>query len=213
MKKNKVFALMTASLLVVSGCSTDVLGNKAVESFNKIAEKEASYIEVEELEPEKTVYRYTLSDNSSSFFWGDRTGISVDIKPFKEAGLDISKLPKEMIEADKLIIEFEQAESKAGEDSNKAFKSFVKDNRDAVGYHAQLDHFGIKLGNGNMFEWAQDIEKNDKDVVFVINPEMIAGYGADVTKIEGWVYADVEMMNDKGEKIIEKKLLKPFDLE
>lgn len=213
MKKNKVFALMTASLLVVSGCSTDVLGNKAVESFNKIAEKEASYIEVEELEPEKTVYRYTLSDNSSSFFWGDKTGISVDIKPFKEAGLDISKLPKEMIEADKLIIEFEQAESKAGEDSNKAFKSFVKDNRDAVGYHAQLDHFGIKLGNGNMFEWAQDIEKNDKDVVFVINPEMIAGYGADVTKIEGWVYADVEMMNDKGEKIIEKKLLKPFDLE
>ena len=64
-----------------------------------------------------------------------------------------------------------------------------------------------------MFEWAQDIEKNDKDVVFVINPEMIAAYGADVTKIEGWVYADVEMMNDKGEKITEKKLLKPFDLE
>ena len=213
MKKNKVFALMTASLLVVSGCSTDVLGNKAVESFNKIAEKEASYIKVEELEPEKTVYRYTLSDNSSSFLWGDKTGISVDIKPFKEAGLDISKLPKEMIEADKLIIEFEQAESKAGEDPGKAFKNFVKDNRDAIGYHAQLDHFGIKLGNGNMFEWAQDIEKNDKDVVFVINPEMIAEYGADVTKIEGWIYADVEMMNDKGEKITEKKLLKPFDLE
>ena len=200
MKKNKVFALMTASLLVVSGCSTDVLGNKAVESFNKIAEKEASYIKVEELEPEKTVYRYTLSDNSSSFFWGDKTGISVDIKPFKEAGLDISKLPKEMIEADKLIIEFEQAESKAGEDLGKAFKNFVKENRDAIGYHAQLDHFGIKLGNGNMFEWAQDIQKNDKDVVFVI-------------KIEGWIYADVEMMNDKGEKITEKKLLKPFDLE
>lgn len=212
MKRNKLVILTTAALLFISGCSTDVLGNKAVESFNKIAEKEASYVTVEELEPEKAVYRYTLSDQSSSFFWGEETGISVDIAPFEKAGLDVSKLPEGMVSEDKLVIELEQAEAKPTQTPDKAFESFVKDNRDAVGYHAQLDHFGIKLGNGNKFEWAQDIDKNDKDVVFVINPDMIAEYGADVTKIEGWVYADVEMMNDKGEKITEKKLLKPFDL-
>jgi len=64
-----------------------------------------------------------------------------------------------------------------------------------------------------MFEWAQDVNSNDIDIVFVLNPMMLSEYGTDVSKIEGWVYTDVEMMNDDGEKVIEKKLLKPFNLE
>mgnify|MGYP003614764389 FL=1 len=76
-----------------------------------------------------------------------------------------------------------------------------------------MDHFGIKLGNGNMFEWAQDTASNDKDIVFVLDPEFIGQYGADVANIEGWLYADVEVMDEDGKLVTVKKLLKPFDLE
>lgn len=45
----------------------------------------------------------------------------------------------------------------------------VEKSRDSIGYHAALDHYGIDLENGNMFEWAKDISTNDKDIVFVLN--------------------------------------------
>ena len=61
-----------------------------------------------------------------------------------------------------------------------------------------MDHFGVKLGGGNMFEWAKDLEINvttkqaqDKDIVFVLSPEPLIAAGVDPQKVEGWLYSPV----------------------
>ena len=156
----------------------------------------------------------TAPDGSSGFFWGKNTGISVDAQPFIDAGLDISKLDPQNLVEGKLIVSVENpGYEEKSDDPSQEFSSFVSSARDSVGYHAPMDHFGIKLGNGNMFEWAQDTASNDKDIVFVLDPEFIGQYGADVANIEGWLYADVEVMDEDGKLVTVKKLLKPFDLE
>ena len=94
-----------------------------------------------------------------------------------------------------------------------SFNQIVKTRRDVIGYHEKLDHYGISLGNGNMFEWAKDMSKNDKDIVFVLNPQPFIDAGVKPEKVEGWAFAKVEVkdMNGKSEEV--DKLLKPFDLQ
>jgi hypothetical protein len=88
----------------------------------------------------------------------------------------------------------------------------VEKYRPMIGYHAPLDHYGIGLGEGNMFEWAKDMAKNDKDLVFVLNPEPLIQAGVDPAKIEGWVFARVPVKDPSGKSIEVDKFLKPYDL-
>lgn len=54
-------------------------------------------------------------------------------------------------------------------------------------------------------------ENQDKDIVFVLNPEPLISAGADPEKVEGWVYTQVEVEeNGKTEQVW--KFLKPFNL-
>ncbi len=144
-----------------------------------------------------------------------------DAAPFVAAGLDVAKLPaadgiKYEIEDGKFRLHFELGPDKFSPDARKSiaatFAELVKFQRSRVGYHAQLDHYGIKLGNGNMFEWAKDTATNDKDIVFVLNPEPFIAAGIDPAKVEGWLFAKVETMDESGKAIQVDKLLKPFDL-
>jgi hypothetical protein len=99
-----------------------------------------------------------------------------------------------------------------------AYEQIVNKYRDSINYHTSLDHYGVKLGDGNMFEWAKDMKTNgydnsnqDKDIVFVLNPEPLAAAGVAPEKVEGWAYAQVQVEeNGKTEQVW--KLLKPFDL-
>ena len=93
-----------------------------------------------------------------------------------------------------------------------AYEQIVKLYRESVGYHAALDHYGVSLGDGNMFEWAKDMSTNDKDIVFVLNPEPFINAGVDPDAIEGWVFAKVTVDVD-GKPTEVDKILKPFDLE
>ncbi|MBN2876335.1 MAG: hypothetical protein JXL85_01655, partial [Bacilli bacterium] len=83
---------------------------------------------------------------------------------------------------------------------------------DLVGYHAALDHYGLSLQDGNVFEWAADVNTNDKDIVFVLNPQTLIDAGANVEAVEAWIFAEVEIMNADGTMKMVPKLLKPFDL-
>ncbi len=51
--------------------------------------------------------------------------------------------------------------------------------RGSISYHMALDHYGVALGGGNMFEWAKDLGANDKDIVFVLDPEPLIAAGVD----------------------------------
>jgi hypothetical protein len=137
-----------------------------------------------------------------------------------DAGLDVTKLDASIFsinaETNKLLVIGNLGDEAVSVDATKsmttAVEGVVKDYRDSVGFHAKLDHYGIAMGNGNMFEWASDMATNDKDIVFVLNPEPFINAGADPAKIAGWAYAEVEVMDENDKPILVYKLLKPFDL-
>ena len=80
-----------------------------------------------------------------------------------------------------------------------------------IGYHIALDHYGVDLGGGNMFEWARDLDKNDKDIVFVLDPQPLITAGVKPEAVAGWVFAKVPVMSG-GKNVEVDKFLKPFDL-
>jgi len=145
-----------------------------------------------------------------------------DAAPFIAAGLDVAKLPmvdgiKYQIEDGRFMLHFELGNDAFAADAAKSFDAtfaeIVRTQRSRIGYHEKLDHYGISLGDGNMFEWAKDMSKNDKDIVWVLNPAPFIAAGVDPAKIEGWVFAKVETKDDKGKTIFVDKLLKPFNIQ
>ena len=88
----------------------------------------------------------------------------------------------------------------------------MKLDRESVGYHSALDHYGITVADGSLFEWAKEMSKNDKDIVFVVDPKILIDAGVDPAKVEGWVYDKVPLEDARGRKFEAEKFLRPFDL-
>ena len=218
--KNKLILLaFVAILLTLVGCQeTDVVVAGGVKSFTE-------FVAVEELNATLTVDNYHQFNAPSGDFFALSTSpqttnkdiyASIDVNPFVNAGLNTDALPDgyEVIE-DRLIIYSDFTNEQYSQKNPSAvdvLKGLIKANRQRFGYHDAMDHFGIELGNGNMIEWAADLSTNDKDLVFVVEPSILVAAGLNPEAVEGWVYADVTVMDAQGNKSTVKKLLKPFDL-
>jgi hypothetical protein len=147
--------------------------------------------------------------------------VSFDARPFLAAGLNPSLLPAgAQVEGDgasaRVVMRYDKG---AGTSSNgaesqpaQALQDLVHNHRAMVGYHSALGHFGLMLGGGNMVEWAKDQQGNDKDLVFVLNPQPFADAGVDVANVQGWVLADVPVMDAQGRKSTARKLLRFYNL-
>ena len=221
--KTKIIAvlLMIVSVLTITACqSTDVVGKYASSSFEALLKKIPDSVSYDNSNNGWSL----VSPTGERFIWSKDLSVSssdvmleFDAKPFIDAGLNTSKLAEEInINADKIVIKAELGDNKF-EYSNEptpsdSFNQIIKARRDLIGYHDALDHYGISIGSGNMFEWAKDMNTNDKDIVFVLNPEPFINAGVDPEKIEGWIYAQIEMMGRDGRPEKVYKLLKPFDL-
>ncbi len=147
--------------------------------------------------------------------------LSLDAAPFLAAGLDPARLAGGpgygySLEDGRLVLRFELGDAKfppeASGSFQAAFDALVGARRDVLGYHAALDHYGLALGGGNAFEWAKDAAKNDKDLVWVLDPAALVAAGLDPAAVEGWVFAEVEVMDAEGRKQLVEKLLRPYDL-
>jgi hypothetical protein len=147
--------------------------------------------------------------------------VTLDARPFLAAGLDPSLLPAGVqLDGDgahaSLVMRYEVGTGTFSDAADsqpvQALQDLVRNHRTMLGYHAALGHFGLALGGGNMVEWAQDQHANDKDLVFVLNPQPFADAGVDVANVQGWVLADVSMMDAQGRKSTERKLLKFYNL-
>lgn len=226
MKKKKRFILLLLILILalpLAACaSTDVIGKESVNSFEKIlGALENNVAEYEE----NSGWALTSPDGSERFIWytaesGSGTAyaalLEVDAQPFIDAGLDTAGLPDGYLVGDKII-----AGGTLGEESQEfksetpfaAFEKIVELYRERIKYHADLDHYGVDLGDGNMFEWAKDIGTNDKDIVFVLDPKVLTDAGVDPEKVEGWVFAKVKVMDEDGKPIEVDKFLKPFSIQ
>ena len=62
-----------------------------------------------------------------------------------------------------------------------------------------------------MFEWAKDMSINDKDMVFVVNPEPFIKAGVDPQNLSGWIFTKIPVEKD-GKTVEVDKFLKIFDL-
>ncbi|MDR0551480.1 MAG: hypothetical protein LBG72_05635 [Spirochaetaceae bacterium] len=140
--------------------------------------------------------------------------LKIDAKPFLDAGWDTGKLNGWDFADGKLTyrLNFDKNTPSVSASPLEAYKHILKNYRSIVGYHAALDHYGINLGDGNLLEWAKDMSINDKDIVFVLNPEPFIAAGVDPSRIEGWSFAKVTVDDENGKPVQVDKILKPFDL-
>ena len=220
-KKSILIPVLLVATVIFAGCTSqlDVVADKSISSFESVINELPI-----EADSEDSSWILTAPDNSAKFLWSKDFSsttdydvkLELDSQPFINAGLDISKLPEGAIYGDKIILGTDLSDEKltyTGEATPlDSYKKIVEKSRDNIGYHAALDHYGIDLENGNMFEWAKDISTNDKDIVFVLNPQMFIDAGVNPQEVEGWVFAKVETMDKDGKKIEVDKFLKPFDL-
>lgn len=221
-KKIILMVTVLVILLIFSGCTKlDVVGRIAVSSFEEVVN---TIPEPVTFDKENESWALLAPDKSVRFLWSRDFSaniaydvqLEIEAKPFLEAGLDLSKLPEGMIQKDKIIVGRNLGKDSfvyEGEVSPVVtFKKMVNQYPNVIGYHSAMDHFGVNLGSGNLFEWAKDMRKNDKDIVFVLDPEVFINAGTKVEQIEGWVYTIVETMDKNGKMVEVPKLVKPFDL-
>lgn len=219
MRKSKKLFIGILSISIVlmfglTGCTyLDVIGNNSIDKFNELLQMDTKAINIKK---ENKEYQLSTHDGSGSLEWGEKTiSMRFDSKPFIQAGVSMSSLPENMVDGEYIVIEVNVAEGKGIGDKEgimSSFESIVEANRGAIGFHQSMGHYGYDFGNGNAFEWAQDFKRNDKDIVFVLNPEPFISAGADITAIEGFNYAEVELMEETGEMVMKYKLLKPVNL-
>lgn len=223
-RKILLMALSLAAILSLTACKNklDVIGEQSIKSFDAIITEMGNSVTVD------TAFggwSLEAPDGEARFLWSQDFNkttekdilLEVNAKPFINAGLDVTKLPEGMVVEDTIIVGTNLGSDvltyKNDATPTASYEQIVNLYRDNIKYHTALDHFGVDLTNGNMFEWAKDMTINDKDIVFVLNPEPLIKAGVNPDKVEGWVFAKVESMDETGKKIEVDKFLKPFDLD
>lgn len=232
-----VLAVILVIIFKNAGGTLDVVGKESVTSFNAVLQTVPEKVEADEM---NVGWSLTAPDDSVRFIWSEDYSksplhdvmLELDAKPFLDAGLDPNKLPDGYtiyqgdnmgtMSSDMLMVGTKLGNDRLSYSGTPtplaAYEQIVDNYRDFINYHSALDHYGVKLGDGNMFEWARDLNENtttnenqDKDIVFVLNPEPLIAAGVDPEKVEGWVYAQVPV-EENGQMTNVWKFLKPFDL-
>jgi hypothetical protein len=192
----------------------DVVGSDSIRSFGELLQN------APQLVSEDTAnggWSILAPDYAARFIWSlNDITLEFDAAPFIDAGLDPGKLPAYFTRYDGTLIigtKLENKEMYNGEITPlAAYEHIVKQKRSAIGYHAAMDHYGVSLENGNLFEWAKDLNTNDKDIVFALDPEPFIRAGADPNNIEGWLFDKVLVDGENGRMIQVDKFLKPFNV-
>lgn len=224
MKRKLIFvAVSLIVLLTFASCKQlDVIGNTSITSFKEVLNVILDKIVTDEI---NGGWSLNAPDGSARFIWSKDFSkspihdvmLEFDAKPFIDAGLDVSKLPEGIVYNDKIMVGTKLGNESLTYDGDvtplSSYENIVKLKRESIKYHAALDHYGVDLRDGNVFEWAKDLSTNDKDIVFVLNPKVFIDAGVDPQKLEGWVFAKVETMDMNGKPIeVEKFLRRKLEL-
>lgn len=218
-KRIVMISLLVALLLLSAACAQlkqdlDVIGKGSTDSFEALL-----LAAPEQIEDTAGGWAFQAPDGGAKFIWredwsaGNDVQLVFDASPFLAAGLDAAKLPEAYAyDGETITVGVELGEASAQDGTPLgAYERIVRLAPDAIGYHSDMDHFGVSLGGGNMFEWAKDLEANNKDIVFALNPEPLIAAGVDPGAVAGWAFAKVSM-HERGKTVDVDRLLKPFDL-
>lgn len=217
-----IIAVVFLMALTFASCKqTDLVGKTSVTSFNEVLKVIPDKIKADEM---NGGWSLSAPDGTARFIWSKDFSkspihdvmLEFDSKPFVDAGLDVSKLPKGLAYTDKIMVGTKLGNEKLSYKGDAtpiaSYEKIVELKRSSIKYHADLDHYGVVLSNGNVFEWAKDMSKNDKDIVFVLDPKVFIDAGVDPAKVEGWAFKKVKVDDENGKKIEVDKFLKPFNL-
>ena len=211
-----IVILLSLTVSVLMGCAaTDVVLKYSPDSFEKIV---SSYPDLV-TDNTKTDHYYDVTvdgettlkiSNDYKLTGSDDIIIQTPLKPFGDAGLDVSKLDAGYKVVDNMLYLTTDYGNGTGMKANITDSLFdsVKSDRSMLTYHQVLDHYGIKLSAGK-FEWAKDYTKNDKDIVFVIKAQPLKDMGVDVNHISGWTLTTVQDTDGSKADV----LLKAYDLD
>ncbi|MDR1869399.1 MAG: hypothetical protein LBQ82_05400 [Treponema sp.] len=219
------FGLFSMLFFTVVSCDKlDTVGNYSIRSFSELLSNAPQLVSEDAV---NGGWSFAAPDGSARFIWSGNFAasplfdvmIETDAIPFIAAGLDPAQLPDNFYfdsKSNLLVVGTklgtEQLQYNGEVTPLASYRQIVKLKRGSIGYHGAMDHYGINLGDGNLFEWAKDLNTNDKDIVFVLNPEPFIRAGVDPDRIEGWTFARVPVEDEKGRMIEADKILKPFDL-
>ncbi|MFA5457678.1 MAG: hypothetical protein WC261_08630 [Synergistaceae bacterium] len=213
-----IFGLLIYTLAATD--TTDVIGKRSIGSFNAVLSAMPENVAEDGASGGWAITspggeRFIWSRSSDPDMSYDLT-LEFDSKPFLDAGLNADMLPEGMVMGEKIVIvsalDGGRPTDPGAASPLELFREIVRSKREYINYHAALDHFGIKIGNGNAFEWAKDIGTNDKDIVFVLDPAVFMDAGVDPSKLEGWLYAKVKTMDESGKPVEVYKFLKPYNI-
>lgn len=224
MKKNYIIVVLSIiTVITLTACGqTDIVGKIAKTSFKEMVEAIPDQVVADEM---NGGWSLSAPDGTAKFIWSKNYNqssvydvmLEFDSAPFIAAGLDVTKLPEGIVSGDKILLGKKLGDDKltySGEATPSAsFDKIVELYRDSIGYHEKLDHYGVDLDDGNKFEWAKDMSTNDKDIVFVVDPQIFINAGVDLENVEGWVYTSVEVKDSTGKTVDVMKLLKPFNIQ
>ncbi len=225
MVQKALIVAVLATVLVMAGCSaTDVVGRISATSFESVLTAMGDKVTTDEMNNGWSLQspggeRLVWSKDFSAAGKPDLM-MEFNAQPFLDAGLDPKKLPEGTYWYDPatklLMVHSEQGTDKFTNTGDTkpmdTFRQIIATHRNIIGYHEKLDHYGIAFGNGNMFEWAKDMAANDKDIVFVLNPQPFIDAGVDAAAIREWLFAKVEIKDANGKKELVDKFLKPYNL-
>jgi hypothetical protein len=235
MNKKIITLLVSSAILVaLTGCSRPVTGDKeadnALEAFNKIVK---AY-------PDKKGFHEALKHwgfelpTGEKFEWSkDMSANKADFAmvmladPLVEAGLDIKKLDENewlyepAAKDDKgndlpnrLIKPYNVSDKKqASNGSEDSMRRLLKADTESVKYHKDVEHFGLRLGEGNQVQWTEKLGTNDADMIFVLKAEPLVEAGLDVNKLEdsGWVFKEASD-DDMGMGASPDQIVKIYDI-
>lgn len=211
-----IAALFALTVSILAGCTaTDVVLKYSPDSFKNIVDKYLNLVTDNTLTDH---YYYLTVDGETTLkishdyelTGSDDILIETPLKPFVDAGLDVSKLGDGYKVANDMFYLTADYGNGAGMKDTITDSLFegVTNNRSVLTYHQSLDHYGIKLTAGK-FEWAKDYTTNDKDIVFVIKAQPLKDLGVDVNNISGWTFTTVQDADGSNVDV----LLKAYDLD
>jgi len=142
--------------------------------------------------------------------------IEFDSKPFVDAGLDISKLPTNIVLNNKIMVGVKLGNESLTYNGEAtpldSFKYIIEIKPNQIVYHSELDHYGVNLGNGNIFSWAKDMLNNDSDIQFLLDSKMLTDAGVNPTKVIGWEYKKTTVKDSNSNETEIYKFIKSFNI-
>ncbi len=222
--KNKivVFALVLSMMFILVSCQQPKTEDKAaISSFKDVLDTIPENVKADEI---YGGWALIAPDGDERFIWSKDFSkspyhdvlIEFDSKPFVDAGLDLSKLPANIVLNKKIMVGVKLGNENLTYNGEAtpldSFRKIIEIRPTQVVYHSELDHYGINLENGNIFSWAKDMLNNDSDIQFLLDSKMLTDAGVNPTKVTGWEYKKSKVKDSNGNEIEIYKFIKSFNL-